>query len=160
MPHPWRRPLARFVLSLAALLLAAPAIPAQPAAADFYQALPQTGPGYSWWTGMAWWEWSCDPSGAQRIAVGKPAQALLRIRYVSTAAPTTAPNDGRAPLTRTDQPAGDPRRPAVEALGLVGLVALAGIATALPIVALEPSLARRRSRLSQLADPGESDPGW
>lgn len=51
--------------------------------ANLYQALLQTFSGYSWWMGVAWWEWSDASGDAARTPRGKAAETLLRNWYVN-----------------------------------------------------------------------------
>ncbi|MHB1445405.1 MAG: glycoside hydrolase family 113 [Acidimicrobiales bacterium] len=51
--------------------------------ANLYQALLQTFSGYSWWMGVAWWEWSDASADAPRTPKGKAAETLLRNWYVN-----------------------------------------------------------------------------
>jgi hypothetical protein len=58
--------------------------------ANLYQALLQTFSGYSWWMGVAWWEWSDASTDQDRTPVGKPAETLLQNWYVSGWRPGSA----------------------------------------------------------------------
>jgi len=49
--------------------------------ANLYQALLQAFSSYSWWMGVAWWEWSDNAGDAQRTPLGQPAEALLARWY-------------------------------------------------------------------------------
>lgn len=69
--------------------------------ANLYQALLQTFSGYSWWMGVAWWEWSDNAADAARTPMGKAAETFLSNWYVNGWRPgaTTSSSSGSSPAT-------------------------------------------------------------
>ena len=69
--------------------------------ANLYQALLQTFSGYSWWMGVAWWEWSDATGDAARTPRGKAAETLLRNWYVNGWRPAGVGTGGTPAATTT-----------------------------------------------------------